>query len=97
MPPGESEPEHDRLYVPEIDSEDLIAVAFSQIALYGAGDLRVGIRLQEAFRSLSLGERDGCSEIVRRHAKRALELARKRLDLESDYELLAESSREPVF
>ena len=95
--PGESEPEHDRLYVPEIDSEDLIAVAFSQIALYGAGDLRVGIRLQEAFRSLSLGERDGCGEIVRRHAKRALELARKRLDLESDYELLAKSSREPVF
>jgi len=90
------DPEHDRLYVPAVDTEDLFAVAFSQIALYGASDLRVGIRLQEAFRSLSKGERRDCSAIAKKHGERALELARKRLDLESDYELLAKSSKDPV-
>ena len=87
-----TEPEYDRVYVPVLDTHDLFAVAFSQLALYGARDLRVGIRLQEAFRSLASGSARNCHAIAKQHSKRALEIARKALDVEVDYELLEKSS-----
>jgi len=86
--PRDIEPKYDRVYSPPLDSEDLFAVAFSQLALYGAKDVRVGIRLQEAFRSLATLDRADCAAAARQESERALALAKQALEVEADYELL---------
>jgi len=86
-------PKYDRVYVPPLDSVDLFAVAFAQIALYGAADVRVGIRLQEGFASLIQVKDERCAEAARQQAKRALDLAKASLELGTDFEILARRSQ----
>lgn len=82
---GGEKPAYDRVHVPSLDAGELFRVAFSQLALYGARDVRVGTRLQEALRSLSRVD-DPCSAAAaREQAARALELAKAALVLEQDY------------
>jgi len=81
-------PKYDRVFAPPLDAQDLFAVAFAQIALYGAKDVRVGIRLQEGFAMLMQVTDEHCAEAARAQAKRALALAREALTLDVDRELL---------
>ncbi len=74
-------PTHDRVEVPELAVRDLFDGAFTALARDGAGMVEVGVRLQEAFRSLaSLGDvavRDAAihhSRMALAHSERALAL-----------------------
>lgn len=82
---GSEEPAYDRVYVPPLDAGELVRVAFSQLALYGARDVRVGARLQEALRLLSRVDDPPSAAAAREQANRALELAQAALVLEQDY------------
>lgn len=82
---GGDEPSYDRVYVPSLDAAELFRVAFSELALYGAGDVRIGVRLQEGLRSLSRVAAAGTAAAAREEASRALSLARAALDVEQDY------------
>jgi uncharacterized membrane protein len=82
---GGEEPSCDRVYVPPLDSAALFHVAFSQLALYGARDARVGARLQEALRSLSRVDDRQSAAAAREQASRALQHAKSALVLEQDY------------
>lgn len=93
---GDKKPRYGRVFVPPLDAEELFGVAFSQLALYCAGDVRVGVRLQEACRSLAQVSNPAGAEAARRQASRALELAKAALALEQDYERLRSAGGELI-
>jgi uncharacterized membrane protein len=78
-------PRYDRVHVPPVDVDELFAVAFSQLALYCARDIRVGVRLQEALRSLSRVKDLDSAAAARRQAVRALEHAKAGHVLEEEF------------
>lgn len=83
---GEDAPKYDRVFVPPLDVERLFDIAFSQLALYSAKDLRVGLTLQRALRSMSRVDNDAFSDAAVAQAVRALALAETALALEADFD-----------
>jgi uncharacterized membrane protein len=82
-PPFEP-PRCDHVFVPRLDVDELYADAFAELALYGASDVLIGVRLQQAFGTLC---RVGDARHVRaahKQSRLALERARHSLALESD-------------
>lgn len=88
-----AESRYDRVYVPPLEADQLFAVAFSQLAQYAAQDARVGVRLQEACRSLSRVSDRASAEAARHQGARALRLAKEALALEEDYDRVREANR----
>lgn len=87
-PPAPDAPRCDRVFVPPLDLNELFADAFAEIALYGASDVQVGIRLQQAFLTVS---RIGTPEMraaVNEQSCVALERARAALTLTRDVQRL---------
>lgn len=81
----DSKPHYDRVYVPALEADELFAVAFAQLALYGAKDARVGVRLQQAFSSLSrVADRESVAA-ARTQAARALGHAKAALVLDEEF------------
>jgi uncharacterized membrane protein len=87
------QPSYDRVYVSPPDPDEVFSEAFSELALYGARDVRIGIRLQEAFRSLSRVADKACAAAARSQADLALERAKSALTVEDDYERLRAMSK----
>jgi uncharacterized membrane protein len=87
------QPSYDRVYVSTPDPDEVFSEAFSELALYGARDIRIGIRLQEAFRSLSRVADKACAAAARSQADLALERAKSALTVEDDYERLRAMSK----
>jgi uncharacterized membrane protein len=81
----DSKPHYDRVYVPALDADELFTVAFTQLALYGAKDARVGVRLQQAFSSLSRVSDADSAAAARTQADRALGHAKAALVLDEEY------------
>lgn len=77
-------PRYDRVLVPPLDVHELFADAFAGIALYGASDVQVGIRLQQAFRTLSLVGTPETRAAACEQSTLALERARAALTLPRD-------------
>ncbi len=80
----EVETRFDRVFVPELDVEDLFDDSFGPVARDGAGLVEVALRIQKALASLTLSREDNLGEAARIHSRRALSLAEKALSLEHD-------------
>jgi uncharacterized membrane protein len=95
--PGEeddcSEPEHDRVSVPEISLESMFDDAFTPIARDGASTIEVVIRLQKAFESLNTIEHAKLQELAKTHALRTLERAESALNLAHDKQRARDATR----
>lgn len=85
-----SKVEFDRVFVPELKTQDLFDDSFGPIARDGAGLVEVASRVQKALASLA-SENDGkLGEAARKHSRRALSLAEKALSLEDDVKAVRE-------
>ena len=100
-PPADP-PRCERVFVPPLEADELHAEAFAELALYGASDVLIGVRLQQAFGTLCRVGNASHAQAARKQSGLALERARHALRLESDVrrvEALAEQvqgeSREP--
>jgi len=95
--PGEenesSEPEYDRVSVPEISLESMFDDAFTPIARDGASTIEVVIRLQKAFESLNTIEHADLQELAKIHALRTLERAESALNLAHDKQRARDATR----
>ena len=82
-PPADP-PRCGRVYVPPLDTDELYSEAFAELALYGASDVLIGIRLQQAFGTLCRIGHESHAQAARKQSGLALERARHSLPLESD-------------
>lgn len=80
--------EYDRVFIPEISLNDMFDDAFSAIARDGAGLVEVVIRLQKAFRSLSLLGNHDMKSVAVTHAERSLKFAKQSLPLAEEFEFV---------
>lgn len=83
-------PRCDRVFVPLLDIDELYADAFAELALYGASDVLIGLRLQQAFGTLCRVGDARHARAARRQSGLALERARHSLTLEGDLRRLQE-------
>lgn len=96
--PPES-PRCDRVFVPPLDIDELYADAFAELALYGASDVLIGVRLQQAFGTLCRVGDARHARAARKQSGLALERARHSLALERDVrrlEALAEKVQDEI-
>lgn len=84
QPPPSESPHCDRVFVPPLDVDELYADAFAELALYGASDVLIGARLQQAFGTLCRVGDARHAGAARKQSQLALERARHSLTLESD-------------
>ncbi|HEX2139147.1 MAG TPA: DUF2254 domain-containing protein [Woeseiaceae bacterium] len=86
--PTTDPPRCDRVFVPPLDLDELYADAFAELALYGASDVLIGVRLQQAFRTLCRTGDAAHARAAREQSRLALERARHALSLEADVQRL---------
>lgn len=83
----EASVKYDRVLIPAISLDDMFDDAFSAIARDGGGSVELVVRLQKAFRSLSLLDSHEMKSVAEKHATRSLEYAKKSLPLAEEYDL----------
>ena len=76
--------DYPNVYVPAIEVRNLFDDLFTPIARDGASTIEIGIRLQQAFRTLARLDCDGYAEHARRHSREALARAEPALDIDAD-------------
>ena len=74
---------YSRLWVPQIDDDDLVADVFGPPARYGAGDVAVAVRLQKLLHKLAR-DKGPLATAARRQSREALERSRLALSLPAD-------------
>lgn len=74
-----------RVYVAELSLDDMFDDAFTPLARDGAALAEVQVRLQKAFRSLACTDCHMAREVAGRHARVALERAKKALAFPEDF------------
>lgn len=89
----EEGPRFDRVEIPELSINDMFDDAFAPIARDGAGTVEVQIRLQKALASLASVENNGTEKAAVHHSRLALKRAKQALDLEDDFEKVAQAAR----
>jgi uncharacterized membrane protein len=72
---------------------DLMEELFTPIAMYGAGDRRLGVRLQQAFAALASLDDPLMTEAARLHSEMAVERALAALEHETDRQTVLEEAR----
>lgn len=83
---------YDRVSVPEISLDDMFDDAFNAIARDGAGIIEIALRLQKAFKTLSLLGDEEMSGAARDHAHLAYRYAENALALPEELHRLKENS-----
>jgi uncharacterized membrane protein len=80
--------------VPPLDLNEIYTDAFAEIALYGASDVQIGTRLQQAL--LTLGHIGGADTAgaIREQSALALERAKNELTLQRDTDKLEALARD---
>ncbi|KPQ30002.1 MAG: putative membrane protein (DUF2254) [Marinobacter excellens HL-55] len=84
---------YDRVWVPELMTDDLFDDAFTAIARDGAGMVEVSIRLQKAFRALAETGDTQMAEAAKKHSRRALSHSEVALTLSDDIDLVRAEAR----
>lgn len=87
--PAAEPPRCDRVLVPPLDIDELYTEAFAALALYGASDVLIGVRLQQAFGTLCRVGNESHAQAARKQSGLALERARHSLPLEDDVRRVA--------
>lgn len=83
---------YDRVEIPELNIHDMFGDAFMAIARDGAGSVEVGVRLQKAFRALTLADHSEMRDAARKHSGLAMGRAELALDFPEDLDVLRELS-----
>lgn len=83
---------YDHVEVPELSIYDMFDDAFTAIARDGAGSVEVGVRLQKAFRALTLATHPDMRGAARKHSSLAIARAELALDFQEDLNVLRELS-----
>lgn len=83
---------YDRVEIPGLDIHDMFGDAFMAIARDGAGSVEVGVRLQKAFRALTLAAHPEMRDAAKKHSGLAMRRAELALDFPEDLEVLRELS-----
>jgi len=91
---ADTETEYERVCVPAISAYDLMDDAFMFIARDGAGQLEVGIRLQKAFKIISLMPNDELKRAAQAYSGQAVRLAEEALPLESQRKMLSDLAKQ---
>lgn len=86
MKEGNNRIEYDRVRVPAISQHDMFDDAFNAIARDGASSIEVAIRLQKAFKSLTLLGHEETRQAAIGHAELALKHAKQSLKLPEELE-----------
>jgi uncharacterized membrane protein len=82
--PAKVEPRYDRVFVAPMDLYEMYAVAFADLAQYGASDVQIGLRLQQAFLRLCQTRDPATVGAAREQSALALARAKAALVLERD-------------
>ncbi|MFO7944254.1 MAG: DUF2254 domain-containing protein [Anaerolineales bacterium] len=82
----------DRVVVPDISLDNMFDDAFNAIARDGAGNIKIALRLQKAFKSLSSLSNKTMAKLSRDHARLAFRYAEKALSLPEEIHILREKS-----
>ncbi|MEZ4407205.1 MAG: DUF2254 domain-containing protein [Polyangiales bacterium] len=83
----------DAVYLPPTTAPELLDDLVRPIATYGAGDLNVGLALQQGLRALAEGGSPALAESARHHAVNAAARAERSLTDAGDVQRLREASR----
>lgn len=86
--PDVDEPRYDRVFMPAVNLQELYADAFAELALHGALDVQIGVRLQQALLSLARMDDAASAEAAREQSALALARAGVALSLEEDLQRL---------
>jgi len=84
QPDADTKVDYPNVYVPAIEVRNLFDDLFTPIARDGASTIEIGIRLQQAFRTLARLDCDGYAEHARRHSREALARAESALAVDAD-------------
>ncbi len=86
-------PGYDRVEIPEISVRDMFDDAFTAIARDGADSVEVSVRLQKAFRSLTLIDDKALSTAAKYHSRLALKRSEKAMKLEEDFAIVKDIAK----
>lgn len=90
--PGQQEPRYNRVFIPEIETDEFFDAAFTGISRDGADKIEVCIRLQHAFESLSFLPLPGFRRTAKLYAASTLERGLAKLEFENDRERLRKNA-----